>query len=256
MIRPLRGTSRTAAITLIEVLVAGAIVVVVLGISAVFLGRQTTLQRAVQARNEVQDRVRVSMQLVTQDLALAGNRVLVSADGTATEEIFGCFDPDDDTTSCLTVSSADATTSEIELRYLSSQFPSTESCRDVAYRVTADDVLQRSDVVCPSVGIADPQYVDLASGVLAVKAVVLCSNGTRYETFPPPSGCTSGTAYGRSALVSIVAASRIPTPNASSSETYPVVTTDPDAPTSVACPTDRKCFGLTQETHMPNLKDQ
>lgn len=60
--------------TLVEVLVAMAILVVVLALGVRYFASTGELARNTQARNELQDRVRMVMQLVTADLQMAGAR--------------------------------------------------------------------------------------------------------------------------------------------------------------------------------------
>ncbi len=60
--------------TLVEVLVAMAILVVVLAVGVRYFASTSELARNTQARNELQDRVRMAMQVVTADLQMAGAR--------------------------------------------------------------------------------------------------------------------------------------------------------------------------------------
>lgn len=220
----------TLGFTVVELLIASTILVVVLGIAGVFFARQTQMQRSTQGRNELQDRVRVSMQLVTQDLALAGNSAVIDGTGSKTSTLWPtCFDGGK---GCLVV--ADAGTS-LQVRYLSSQFPVADACRDVAYRLDAAGVLERSDVACG----AAAAYLPLASNLVRFGVDVQCSNGTTSTTFPV-STCPPGASYGRSATVRVMGQSRTPL----------------SGPSITGCPTDRLCFEMTQEVQLPNMKDQ
>lgn len=250
-------------LTIVELLVAGAVLVVVLGAAGVFFALQVQLQRDVQARNEVQDRVRVVLQLVTQDLALVGNTIRMSEAGSIESGtgFTGCFtqsvDPSDpqpdDPESCLEltdVTTALPTTSALRIRYVSSQFPLAESCRDVAYQL-AGTVLQRSDVQCGET----ESWIDLAPRVLGFKTIVVCSNNDRFATYPD-GGCGGGTSYARSALISVAAESLGSVRSALAEDVMSLVTTNPILPVDLDCPAGRVCFGGTQEVLMPNLKDQ
>lgn len=252
----MHARNRTAGLTVVELIIAAGLIVVVIGLSAVFLARQTGLQRNTQARNEVQDNVRVAMQVVAQDLALVGNRLLVAADGTTQGLSFGCFNDATGSTSCLSLApgtSAD-TESVLHVRYLSSQFPAADACRDVQYRV-AGGALQRSDLECPGdATVATAVWQDIVPNVLAFKMYVICSDGNRYDDFPP-TACTSA-GYGRSAIFSVAASSGISATSAAAGEAVQIVSDDPTDPADVACPADRICYAMTQETLMPNLKDQ
>lgn len=223
------GRSGQLGLTLVELLIAATIVIMVLAIVGVFLGQQAQLQKSTQNRSELQDRVRVGMQLITQDLALAGNSAVVANDGRKLDIVWpGCFDGVD---GCVEVSGGGTS---LKVRYLSSQFSSGEECRDVTYRLTSG-VLQRSDVSCG----ADETYVDLAEGVVSFLVTVHCSNGIDLNEFPDAQ-CPPLSGYGRSATVELVGQSRSPG----------------SGMTAAGCDPDYLCFAMTQETLMPNMKDQ
>lgn len=236
--------------TVIELLVASAVLATVLGLAAVYLAQQSQLQRNVQARNEVQDRVRVAMQLLTQDIALAGNTMLVTPGGVVTTPTGfpGCNFPQGGGTSCVELGNVSSSSSTLRLRYVSSLFPAVEACRDVSYRLS-NGTLERSDVSC---GLAEA-FVPLAPNMLGFKVVMVCSNGSRFATFPV-AGCGAPAAYGRSALVSVAGQSTRAT--AGASPQLSLVTTTVGSTTAIDCPTGRICFGITQEVLIPNLKGQ
>ena len=249
--------------SLIELLIAMVIMVIVLGMASVFFAQQTALQRAVQSRNDVQDRIRMATQLITQDLSLAGAAVRIAPDGTIDRDagVADCgptaavrcldlgFDPD------IGIETA----STLRLRYLSSQFPTGEACRDIAYRIVAG-TLQRRDVACSPVS-GTGGFIDLAPDMLGFKVVVVCSTGLRVDAFGQDS-CPDG--YGRSAIVSVGGVSSIPHDGGSQGVAFVTTTkTSADGATEVtfarhtaACPAGRVCYGMTQEVLMPNLKDQ
>lgn len=224
---------RSLGLTVVELLIASSIVVIVLGLASIFLAQQAQMQKRVQTRNEVQDRVRVGMQLVVQDLALAGNSVVIDSTGAKSEATNWpfCFDGGK---GCLVLEDQGLDDSAVSVRYLTSQFPAAQACRDVTYRLEGT-TLQRSDVPCE----ADPAFVDLASDILEFKAQVICSTGVLYDAFPT-GGCGGGTSYGRSMLVSLRAQSSVPL----------------DGQTDATCPEERICFEMQQEVLIPNMKDQ
>ena len=243
-----RQRSRQQGMTFIELLIAAAVFVVVLGLASVFFAQQVQLQRAVQSRNEVQDRTRVAMQLVTQDLSLAGNVWRLNAQGLPEVPITafgGCF-----AEGCLTLDSG-SPDSALAMRYMSSQFEADEACREVHYRVT-DSVLLRADVTCGD-GVADPDdFVALASDMLGFVVVFVCSEGTRIDEFPSLD-CPEVTSYPRSALVSVAASSTVR--SSASAATLDLVSTDPSSPRLEVCPNGRVCHVMNQEVLLPNLKD-
>lgn len=225
--------SRTVSqlgITVVELLIAATIMILVLGMAGVFLAQQSQLQKTTQNRSELQDRVRVGMQLVAQDLALAGNSAVIAPDGSKLGITWpGCFDG---AAGCVKVADSG---SELGVRYLSSQFASGNECRDVSYRLSADGALERSDVACS----ATADFVGLVDNVVSFVVTVHCSNGADVTTFPSTS-CPATTSYGRSATVELMARSR----------------TAASGPSETGCPTDFVCYAMTQETLMPNMKDQ
>lgn len=229
----MRIGSTKAGITIVELLVASLILVVLLGTLGVFFARQTDLQRRVQARNEVQDRIRVAMQLVTQDLALAGNSTVIDSTGARSSGVTWpfCFDG---ARGCLELANEGPVSSTVQVRYVSSQFPAAEACRDVTYRLSGS-TLQRSDVECGDLAA----FVDLAPDVLEFKVSVICSTGTAFDEFPV-SGCGSSVSYGRSALVFIAGQSSNPINGVAGED----------------CDEGRICFDVQQEVLIPNMKDQ
>lgn len=222
-----------AGVTVVELLIASAILVIIIGAASVFFAQQAQLQRRVQARNEVQDKVRVAMQLVTQDLALAGNSAVIDSTGAKDEAVTWpfCFDGG---RGCLTIAADSATASAVAVRYLSSQFPAANACRDVSYRLSGT-TLQRSDVPCESAA----SFVDLAPGTTEFTVEVICSTGTSFAAFPT-GACGGGISYGRSAFVSVAAQSTNPVSGGS----------------DAGCAVDRICFAMQQEVLIPNMKDQ
>jgi prepilin-type N-terminal cleavage/methylation domain-containing protein len=239
--------------SLIELLIAMVIMVIVLGMASVFFAQQTALQRAVQSRNDVQDRIRMTTQLVTQDLSLAGAAVRIAPDGTI-DSVAGVADcAPKAAVRCLDLESVSKTASTLHVRYLSSQFPSLEACRDIAYRFV-DGTLQRRDVACGTASGTEG-FVDLARDMLGFKVVVVCSTGLRVDAFGQDS-CPDG--YGRSAIVSVGGVSSIPHNGGSQAVDFVTTTKVGSAFTleSAACPAGRVCYGMTQEVLMPNLKDQ
>lgn len=221
---------REAGFTVVELLISALIVVIVLAIAGAFLAQQTRMQRATQNRSELQDRVRVGMQLVTQDLALAGNSAVIATDGGKLDITWpGCFDG---AAGCVEVDDAG---SRLKLRYLSSQFATGNECRDVTYRLAAGGQFQRSDVACGG----NDDFVELASDIRQFQVTIHCSNALDLNTFPSPQ-CPPLSSYGRSATVDLVGQSRAPG----------------DGMAGPACDAGFLCFALTQETLMPNMKDQ
>lgn len=225
-----RNASPENGFTLVEFLIATAVMLVILSIAGIFLAQQARLQRSTQLRSELQDRVRTSMQLVTQDLALAGNSSIIDGSGRRLDIVWpGCFDG---ASGCVEVEDAGQT---LRVRYLSSQFTSGNECRDVTYSLDGSGVILRSDVLCGG----SEDFVELSSDIVNFASTVNCSNGSGLTAFPS-SGCPPILSYGRSVTVDILGRS----------------TVQASGESMAGCPSGYVCFGMTQETLVPNMKDQ
>jgi prepilin-type N-terminal cleavage/methylation domain-containing protein len=233
-------------VTIVELLIAMTVLVIVLGIATFLFARHAQLQRNVQARSDVQDRVRMVAQLVTQDLALAGTPLRITADGRIDQAApaAGCAQSGG-LPLCVQVTRDSDTLSTLRVRYVSTQFASADACRSVAYRVQ-NGTLQRSDVRC---GQQDA-FLDLAPQTLGFRVVVICSDGSRVDAFG--AGTCGAAAYGRSSVISIVAENTVR--GSPTSAAPALVAAQGTVP--VTCGTDRLCFGVSHEVLMPNLKDR
>jgi prepilin-type N-terminal cleavage/methylation domain-containing protein len=230
--------------SVVELLVAATILSVVLGLVATYFMQQSDMSRRTQARSEVQDKVRFSMQLVGQDLQMAGSSRYVTGDSGAVNLSVSL--PSCSFTTCLeAVNAAGGANHQdaFNVRYITSLRSAAEACRDVRYRLSGN-VLQRSDVTCGN----NASFVDLADNVLALDVVYICSNGNRYHSLPD-ANCAGAVAYPRSAEITLLARSNTPVSGA------PATTVTTASNQSVSCGPGFACFSLTQEVLMPNLKD-
>lgn len=230
---------RQAGFTIIEMMVAGAIFAVVMGLVGVFLSSSTQLQRRTQARSELQDRVRTVMQLVTQDLQMVGAGQYIS--NSTVQKVSSwdkCY-----VTSCLDgVNDAINNRDAVSGRYVTSLLAFSEACRKFSYSFSGT-TLRRSDVRCDASSASDQ---DLAENILALDIQYQCSTGA---TGNAPSDCPkTQDQFLRSAKVSIVGRSE--NPFGQDTGTYSLV-----GGGSVNCPASYLCFGMTQEVLLPNLKD-
>lgn len=229
---------RKQAFTIIEMLVAMAILGIVIGLVAQYFVRQNELTRQAQAKSEVQDKVRTVMQLITQDLQLAGASQYVDSSGT-TSNLLSCPGG-----GCLSGSSSGLKDS-LELSYVTSLRPAGEACRRVSYTFSGN-TLQRVEATC---GSALPDPVELASNILALDIQYVCSNGNRLDNYPDTTNCDPKYAYPRSARVSVVGRSDAPYPGTSTG-TYTTLTG------TLTCPTGFVCYAMEQEVLLPNFKNQ
>ncbi|WP_243094021.1 prepilin-type N-terminal cleavage/methylation domain-containing protein [Thermus thalpophilus] len=239
--------------TLLELLLATAILVVLGALVARALLDQADLARRTQARNEVQDRARMVLELVKQDLLLAGSSRYVSFNSGAS------FIPVVSTAAwsgqacsasnpCLQADAANATAvrDRFSVRYVTSLRPSSAACRKVAYSFSGT-TLQRSDVACGSSDSPQP----LADNILALNVVFECANGTTAHGGTP---LCSGS-YPRAAKVTVVASSLRQAPgNPPEATSFTVETASGNS--TISCPPGYICYALTERVELPSLKDQ
>ncbi|WP_279165308.1 PilW family protein [Thermus scotoductus] len=225
-------------LTLVEVLVAMGLLVVLLGVAVRYFASTAELSRETQAKSELQDRVRMVMQVVSGDLQMAGarywnsgtqNRAFVLPAGKV-----------------LTGTNGGAKDT-LGLYYVTSLRAQGQACRRVAYGFQGD-TLRRSDVnATPTSGsdCTEPPtaFQPLADGILALDIRYLCSDGTQKDT----PDCGTG-AYPRSTLVEVVGYSLTPV-RSPGPATLTTVSGE-----QVSCPQGRACYALRQEVLMPNLK--
>ena len=223
--------------TLVEVLVAMAILVVVLAVGVRYFASTSELARNTQARSELQDRVRMVMQVVTADLQMAGARYWNSGNQ---NQAFSLPLPP---LSGSNMGPKDTLT----LYYVTSLRDLASACRRVDYGFEGD-TLRRSDVnATPSSGsdctTPPPNSQPLAEGMLALDIQYQCSDGSRKDT--PDCGTD---APPRPALVTVSGCSLTSVANPTPASLTTVTGK------TLACPQGRACYALTQEVLMPNLK--
>lgn len=71
---------RSRGFTLAEILVAIALLTAIFAVALRYFVLQAEQTRRIQARNEVQERVRMVMEIVSQDLLLAGNQYFINSE--------------------------------------------------------------------------------------------------------------------------------------------------------------------------------
>ncbi|HKI57704.1 MAG TPA: prepilin-type N-terminal cleavage/methylation domain-containing protein [Trueperaceae bacterium] len=235
-------TRTTAGLTLVELLVAMAILVIVLGIVGVYFARQASLTRTTQAHTQVQDSARSVMQIVTNDLLSAGaSQFVSSASGVTTAAAVTGLLP--------LIGTDNGVADSFTVEYVSSLRTQATACRRVAYKVT-NGTLERSDVGCSA---TSDSYAALADHVLAFNLSYVCSDSPTDIKAEPSgaAGCPSGT-YVRSVRVGVALRSDDPAPGATSTATY---TSPTNASDTASCTPGYACAILTQDVQTPNLKD-
>lgn len=247
---------RPRAISLVEMLIVLAIMGSIFGIIGSFFAQQRQLSARNAARNEVQDKVKMVMQLLTQDLQLAGSRAVVGASTTI-----------NNLSSALTAVNASATVGGVSysrdqfvVRYYTT-LRATNQCREVRFGFdpTLPNTLLRDDSAgnctgsTPNASTAPTN--PLADNVLALDIVYVCGNvaATVVGGGSPP--CSSS--YARTAKVVVVAQSNDLVPGYQDASQYPTYSLSNGVLTrnlNLACPANRICYALEQEILMPNLR--
>lgn len=226
---------RRRGFTLVELLIAMGILAGILTLVAVYFADQRDLTQRTQSRSEVQDRVRMVMQMVTQDLQMVGSRGFLDSSGNLVTTVSsGCSG-----VNCLTSTNAGVQDGFAAQYVTTLRTDSAQACRAVSYAFSGN-TLQRSDVPCGSAA----SLVDLAPHILAMDIQYQCSNNTTSNTVSCPSG-----SYPRSARVTVIGQSASTVANISASS-YTTA-----SGSTVSCPAGRICLALTQEVLMPNLKN-
>ncbi|TBH17404.1 prepilin-type N-terminal cleavage/methylation domain-containing protein [Thermus thermamylovorans] len=230
---------RSSGFSLVELLVALGLLAALLALALRYFTSTAELARETQARSELQDRVRMVMQVVTADLQMAGATHWVSGGSFALYIL---------PAGSVLVGTDGGVKDTLSLYYVTSLREQSQACRRVDYSFQGD-TLYRSDVnATPSSGSdctqPSPSFQPLAEGILALDIRYLCSDGAEVDT---PADCGSE-AYPRSALVEAVGYSLTPM-RAAGPATLTTVSGQ-----EVTCPQGRACYALRQEVLMPNLK--
>lgn len=151
---------RARGVSVVELLIVLAVLGAVLAVLTAFFGMQANTSSRVQAGNEVEINVRTAAEIVTQDLQMAGSRIVVDNSGespviTYVDKILDHCNPLKGSTShCVVVAGG-----QITMYYASSLRLATDPCRRVDYRLDGT-VLMRSEVACsgdPAVDNSDLQ---------------------------------------------------------------------------------------------------
>lgn len=221
---------RPRGLTLVEILVAIALLTGILAVALRYFVLQAEQTRRIQARNEVQERVRMVMEIVSQDLLLAGNQYFISSES---EKIY---------LSPPYLSATDGQSKDtFTVKYVTSLRQRGSACRVVSYSFSGN-TLQRRDVTCDKENDSSIGAQPLADEILVLDITYVCSSLTTETSGAPP--CPAGS-YPRSARVRVVGRSLAKVPGS----------TFPDPQLANECK-DYVCFALEQEVLLPNLKDQ
>jgi len=201
---------RTQGFTILELLVVLVIFTGVLTIATRFLASQSQDTRIVQERNEVQDRARLVLQMVSQDLILAGSSRFIRGNEVRFDEAnwVSCAPG----TPCLTGDDHSERDTFIT-RYHTSLYPNGQECRAVGYAFSGTTLL-RADVPCssqdPTGAIPASSYREFAANITQLNISYVCGDAAATEV-GLPSGCVAVVnpteRFVRAALVTVTAAS-------------------------------------------------
>jgi prepilin-type N-terminal cleavage/methylation domain-containing protein len=135
---------RRRGFTLVELLIAMGILAGILTLVAVYFGDQRDLTQRTQSRSEVQDRVRMVMQMVTQDLQMVGSRGFLDSSGNLITTVSsGCSG-----VNCLTSTNAGVQDGFAAQYVTSLRTNSAQACRAVNMPLAA---IRSSVRMCPAV---------------------------------------------------------------------------------------------------------
>jgi prepilin-type N-terminal cleavage/methylation domain-containing protein len=200
---------RNQGLSILELMVVLAIFGAVLAIATRFFASQSQDTRIIQERNEVQDRARLVLQLVSQDLILAGSSRFIRGNEVRFDAAnwVSCAPG----TPCL--SGTDNTNNDTFMtRYHTSLYPSGQECRSVGYSFSSTTLL-RADVPCsqaPTNNIPASSYREFATGITQLNIRYVCGDSAATEV-GLPSGCIAVAnpteRFVRAALVTVTAVS-------------------------------------------------
>ena len=237
--------------TLIELIIAMAITAIILSLVGGYLAQTADNNKRNQITSEVQDRVRYVMQVLTQDLTQVGSSRYATSDND-NNALLEATCPIEE---CLKFETTWNGYKRLQIKYVSSLSTSASvACHQVRFRLSLGDNLRRNDIAddnCDT-ALTDADWVGdyLARNIMDIDIQFYCSNGRIVGSYPNVECPADGTAYPRSAMLTVVGRSEKTVPGTPSKK-YTTVKGN-----TVACPEDYVCFALSQEVQMPNLKDR
>lgn len=200
---------RAKGLSILELMVVLAIFSAVLAIATRFFAGQSQDARIIQERNEVQDRARLVLQMVSQDLILAGSSRYIRNNEVRFDAAnwVSCAPG----TPCLT--GTDNTSNDTFVtRYHTSLYPSGQECRSIGYSFSGT-TLFRADVPCsqaPTNNIPSSSYREFATHITQLNIRYVCGDAAATEV-GLPSGCIAVAnpteRFVRAALVTVTAVS-------------------------------------------------
>lgn len=230
---------RRGGITILELLIVLAIMSVIMGVLTAFFRQQTQLSSQIQARNEVQTKLRSAAEIIMQDLQIAGSRAIFDGSGVTYLEPVPAsgIEPDDETSEeheewrktqcnaqyrngCVIVENDDEgdpsfAVNEFSIYYATS-LREGANCRRIDYLLDEDGTLMRRDVSCND-SDTDFDGYDFAGNIDELQLSFICHDPeTVVENV---STCYADDTYPRQGTVTITGRSDNPRENIEASIT-------------------------------------
>ena len=201
--------------TVIELLIVMAIIGIVLSLLTAFFRTQVRVSASVQARNEVETKLRGVAEILMQDLQLAGSRAVY--DGTTVQYLnpIQTTEPSDPASTewaawkatqcsgqhrdgCVVIGAGGV---NLTIYYATSlDRGAASACRRIDYLLDATGVLFRRDVECDDTTTPMAGY-SFASGITDINVTFICHDPD--TTVTAISSCYTATTYPREATVTI-----------------------------------------------------
>lgn len=198
-----------SGLTVVELLIAMALVGIVFTLVTAFFVQQTRTSSQVQARNEVEVKVRMAAELIAQDLQMAGSFIVVTNNQARYVDrlLSMCSPLADSTRHCIGADIDDSGNSILTMFYATSlrdggavgEGMDDGACRRVDYEVR-NSVLRRSEVVCRE--DQGPSFQPLANNIVDLVVDFVCADDAG-ATVDDPTDCYGAGNYPQQANIAV-----------------------------------------------------
>jgi prepilin-type N-terminal cleavage/methylation domain-containing protein len=182
--------ARNGGFTLVELLIVTAMLGTILSLLVSFFVKQAQLTHTVQARNEVQSKIRGAAEALAQDLQMAGSSVVFTGNGVVSPSTCSATGAP----KCLSTPSGSSAFLRV---YYATSLRASDPCRRVEWSLAADKVLRRSDVACDKSSSFQPYANDLE----AVTLDFVCADRSAASD---PEACYDRGSFPQQATVTVV----------------------------------------------------
>jgi|GEM_PF-6225601 len=208
-----------SGLTVVELLIVAAIVVIILAVLTAFFAGQTRVSCGIQDRNELENKLKTVAELVMQDIQQAGSVATYASSvptyalvelgpGCSRSERSGCVVTSGDGNVVTTL----YLTSLVRPNGATWEAGKNAACRQVDYDIM-NGIFSRRDVACDATP-AGFEGFDLASGITDVTVQFTCGvvadeeSEIKGDPFTDPSLCYAAKSYPREALISVTGVSQ------------------------------------------------